>query len=549
MKKSNRVFGIDLGTTYSAIAYVAENGRSEIVPNAQNERTTPSVVWFDEGKIVVGDAAKEEARFESANVCSFVKRNMGDDDFRMKFGFNEYSPEEISSFILRKIVKDAQKRLGEEIRDVVITCPAYFFVKERDATRRAGELAGLNVLQIVDEPTAAAISYGFTCGDDEKTVLAFDLGGGTFDVAAIRVSPEKIEVVCADGDHRLGGKDWDDRLVEMIAERFQNETGCAENPLDFPETFSDFLGCAEKLKKGLTVRESFSERFSFQGETARIEITRQEFEDATRDLLERTVEFAKNVEKTLKAKTGGRGFDDLILVGGSSKMPAVARRLREAFGKEPILFEPDEAVARGAAIIGANLKLREAVEAKLRERRSTDLTLEEAFKEVAEDSGYAIETIKRARRQESQSVASGSFGVDTLWVDFRGEEIRTTNLIYRGDSIPNNVTNTFGTVVPYQKSVLVTLRQNTATREEAKNGVPCDAGKILWEDELPLPFGLPMGAEINVTFRMTADQKLCAKVQEPTSQNYVETEIDACSVRSDDEKRRQARRCGELIVE
>ena len=199
-----RVYGIDLGTTYSAIAYVDEHGKPVIVPNQESERITPSVVLFDGENIIVGNTAKESAKVEPHRVVSRIKQHMGDPNFVFQYEGQSFGPEDISSFILRKVVGDAEIALGEKIADVVITCPAYFGTPEREATANAGRLAGLNVRAILNEPTAAAVAYGLEHGEDQ-TVLVYDLGGGTFDITMIEIKDRLIRVICTGGDHRLGG--------------------------------------------------------------------------------------------------------------------------------------------------------------------------------------------------------------------------------------------------------------------------------------------------------------------------------------------------------
>ena len=571
MKKSTKVFGIDLGTTYSAVSYVDAMGRAVLIPNAENSQTTPSVVWFDEDRVVVGEEAKETAKVDPLNVCSFVKRSMGDDSFYAEFGGRRYLPEEISSFILRKLVQDASNALGEEIRDVVITCPAYFFVKERNATRRAGELAGLNVLQIVNEPTAAAVSYGFSGDDLEKTVLVYDLGGGTFDVTAIKFSKGSVDVICTDGDHRLGGKDWDDRLVHMIAERFCEATGCVDDPIESEEAGADLFLEAEKLKKRLSSREKDSARFTWQGDSARIEITRKEFESSTADLLERTVEFAQNVEKLALEK--GARIDELVLVGGSSNMPAVARRLREAFRLEPKIYEPHEAVAKGAAIIGNNLALQKILADKIRKRRrSTDLTLDDAsdadLYAVAAETGYSLATIKRAKTKVC-NVASKSFGVALIWdesqydaymerIASNSEEFdlfapdngeRVSNLIFKNTPLPATKELISCTYYDRQTSLDHCICENLADEVASQHGVPLKESNLLRQSSFSLPKGLPKGAPIRHIFELTVEGLLTATIIEP-SQGWKETvKIETGSVQSEVEKRFQEKRCAELIVE
>lgn len=236
-----KVFGIDLGTTYSCIAYIDENGKPVVLKNAEGDLTTPSAVFFEtQTDVTVGSAAKESAKMYPEQVVTFIKRSIGQSGFSLNLNGIDMKPEEISSYILKKVVKDAEDTLrmegklgdDEQIRDVVITCPAYFGVTERDATKAAGVIAGLNVLAIINEPTAAAITYGVTDDSQNKTVLVYDLGGGTFDITMINIKPGEIRVICTGGDHNLGGKDWDDRVLMYLAEQYQSETGTPDNILE-----------------------------------------------------------------------------------------------------------------------------------------------------------------------------------------------------------------------------------------------------------------------------------------------------------------------------
>ena len=199
-----RIYGIDLGTTYSSIAYVDEFGKAVVIPNSENERVTPSVVFFDGDAVVVGGVAKESARLYPNEVVSFIKRSMGEPNFLFEHGGKNYRPEEISAYVLKKVAQDAEEKLGDKITDVVITCPAYFGINEREATKIAGEIAGFNVRQIINEPTAAAIAYGSIEQTDNKVVLVYDLGGGTFDITMIDIRPDAIQVICTGGGPQPG---------------------------------------------------------------------------------------------------------------------------------------------------------------------------------------------------------------------------------------------------------------------------------------------------------------------------------------------------------
>src|SRR5215469_8223044 len=356
-----RVYGIDLGTTYSAIAYVDEHGKPVVVPNQESERITPSVVLFDGDNIIVGDTAKESAKVEPHRVVSRIKQHMGDPHFVFEYEGQAYSPEDISSFILRKVVGDAEVALGDEkITDVVITCPAYFGTDEREATSNAGRLAGLNVRAILNEPTAAAIAYGLEQGEDQ-TVLVYDLGGGTFDITMIEIKDRLIRVICTGGDHHLGGLLWDEAIVMYLAEQFRVQTSEASDPLDDPEVLNDLFLQAERGKKTLTQREKAPFRVTHAGQQARVELDRAKFEEISKHLLDRTIELTHEMLSDARDK-GYTRFDKIIMVGGATRMPQVRNRIVAEFQVEPELFDPDEAVAKGAALYALKESLLDQVQ-------------------------------------------------------------------------------------------------------------------------------------------------------------------------------------------
>ena len=226
-----KAVGIDLGTTFSVVAHIDPYGKPQIIPNAESERITPSVILYDAGSVIVGTLAKNNSVAEPERIVDFVKREIGKpkEQFHREFDGKIYSAEELSALIIKKLKADAEKYLKEPVTDAVITVPAYFNDAERTATITAGQLAGLNVLQIINEPTAAALAYGLDKLDEDQTVFVFDLGGGTFDVTIMRIQAHKIQMLATNGDHRLGGKDWDDVIVNYVAEEFDRAHG--ENPL------------------------------------------------------------------------------------------------------------------------------------------------------------------------------------------------------------------------------------------------------------------------------------------------------------------------------
>ncbi|MBQ7177761.1 MAG: Hsp70 family protein [Victivallales bacterium] len=559
------VLGIDLGTTYSCVAYIDEAGKPVVIPNSSHERTTPSVVWFDDNHVIVGSEAKGMASVQPTEVASFVKRYMGDDSYFFECKKGKLRPEEVSSYILRKLVKDASEALGQEIRDVVITCPAYFFIKEREATKRAGEMAGLNVVQILNEPTAAAISYGITnSGDTTKNILVYDLGGGTFDVTMIQVQKGRIEVICTGGDHRLGGKNWDDAMTELLIRKFQDESGNFDDLLSIPEATQDLMLLSENLKKQLSSKSVATGRFTYGGGTYKLTVTREEFEAATEDLLGRTLEFTDSMLKDAAGK-GVTRFDELLLVGGSSKMPQVARALTSKYGVTPRLFDPDEAVAKGAAIVGANSILREALENRVKELTHDDdfsldvqgsndqFALETAKKEL-QDEGYSIEAISSALTSVV-NVASKTFG--TLCVPCGEEENRLFNLIYRNTALPTTAVFPCETRFDNQTKVRFEVLENSedAPRDELarkkldQRGVDPSVGVEIWKDDLKLPPGLPMGSQLEVIFKMDKEGLLDVTCRHLETGRSIHNVIRTGAVLSREEEAQIRNRQDTLIVE
>ena len=354
---SNKILGIDLGTTNSAFA-VMEGGDPEIIANAEGDRTTPSVVSFtDDGERLVGKPAKNQAVQNPDRTIQSIKRHMGEDGYSVEIEGESYTPEQISAMILQKIKRDAEDYLGDEVEKAVITVPAYFNDRQRQATKDAGEIAGFEVERIINEPTAASMAYGL---DDEsdQTVLVYDLGGGTFDVSILDLGGGVYEVVATNGDNDLGGDDWDQAIIDYLADNFQNEHG-----IDLREdrqALQRLKDAAEEAKIELSNRKEADVNLPFITATdsgpVHLEdsITRAKFESLSSDLIERTVE---PTEQALEDAGYSKGdIDEVILVGGSTRMPQVREKVEELVGQEPRKsVNPDEAVALGAAIQGGVL--------------------------------------------------------------------------------------------------------------------------------------------------------------------------------------------------
>lgn len=353
MKKEIAI-GIDLGTTYSVAAYINEYGLPEVIKNSRGETLTPSVVYFENDRIIVGTEAKSNQALGEENAISFFKRSMGDDTyfFIPDDSDKEYSATELSALVLAEIKKNIEQQLQCDVRKVVITVPAYFDNTQREETIKAAEAAGLEVLKIINEPTAAAIAYGLNKADDtaSKKILIYDLGGGTFDVTIINIHNQNFQVIATGGDHELGGKDWDDRLLTLLTGKFTEEFD--EDPLKDPDSYNDLAVKAENLKKQLSDRNTGKIKIVYNGNSRKYDITRQEFEEATADLLERTRQLSELVLS--EANLTWSDLDGVLPVGGSTKMPMVSTWIEQMTNNTTLKgINVDEAVAKGAAIQAA----------------------------------------------------------------------------------------------------------------------------------------------------------------------------------------------------
>ena len=458
-----RAVGIDLGTTNSAVA-VLEGGEPTIIANAEGGRTTPSVVAFSKnGEVLVGEVAKRQAVTNADRTLRSVKRHMGTDWKTSDIDGKAYTAQEISARILQKLKRDAEAYLGESVTDAVITVPAYFDDAERQATKEAGEIAGLNVLRIVNEPTAAALAYGLDKGKEDELILVFDLGGGTFDVSLLEVGkdPEDgfstIQVRATSGDNRLGGDDWDDRIVQHLLTTVKNSTG-----VDLSKdkiAMQRLRDAAEQAKKELSSASStnISLQYLSMSENGPIHLdetlTRAQFEQMTKDLLDRTKQPFQNVIKDAGIKLDD--IDHVVLVGGSTRMPAVSALVKELTGREPNKgVNPDEVVALGASLQAGVLK---------GERKDVLLI----------------------------DVTPLSLGIETKGGLF-------TKLIERNTAIPTKRSEVFSTAEDNQPSVLIQVFQGE--REIAQQNK--NLGTFELSGIAPAPRGVP---QIEVTFDIDAN--------------------------------------------
>jgi len=481
--ETTNVYGIDLGTTYSCIAKVdSETNRAEILRNRDSEVSTPSVVLFDPPTdLLVGKFAKAEAVLYSDRVVQLFKRQMNDPDWRFTVtdqaweGAKEWTAPQLSSLIIQKLVNDVKETTGETVKSVVITIPAYFGSVEREATRLAGQLADLDVVGIINEPTSAAISYGLgkeNIGKDES-VLVYDLGGGTFDISVIRIEGGNVTVIAVDGDHELGGADWDSRIQEYIADRFVEECPDAGDPMDDPDSEQELANQAERMKQELTDRGSAKALIQYGGSRVSIEITREKLNEITADLLSRTVEKTRSVLAASEEK-GIATIEKILLVGGSSKMPMVYEALEGSFGFPIQMGDPDLAVAKGAAIYG-------------------QLSV----------SGRGIGGGIIAQ-PEITGVCTHGFGVEVL----RSSETDETYVdfaVHRNDPVPVKVERVYTTIRDDQTVVEMNIYEQVGDDE---NEDPSANKKVLSPAITGIPTGSPVGTKILATIEMSNDGTL-----------------------------------------
>jgi molecular chaperone DnaK len=495
-KDPRKSVGIDLGTTFSAIAHIDAYGKPQIIPNSESERITPSVILFDGSNAIVGSLAKQNAVAEPEKIVDFVKREMGKSksQFHREFSSRIYSAEELAALIIKKLKNDAERYLGEPVTDAVITVPAYFNDAERTATLHAGQLAGLNVLQVINEPTAAALAYGLDKLDRDQTVFVFDLGGGTFDVTIMRIDGRHIRMLASNGDHRLGGKDWDDLIVNWVAEEFDKIHG--ENPLLDLQSYQDLYTRALTAKIQLSSRTKTTIVHSYNGKSVKLEITRDEFEKRARHLIEKCKTICEIVMQ--EAGLTWPAIDRILLTGGMTRMPSVREMMKSIAIDIPVAEDvsPDEAVAVGAAVQAILSLLNE--EDRLGER-TLPVEVREQF---SGDDGQLIKVT---------NITTHTLGV-VLWDDGRVEEY-VFPMIRKMTPVPVQTKNSFGTAKANMKNAIVRVVEGEST-------VPTECTPLgICDIELP-PF-LPKGSPVELTYSYNENQVLEVVVEAYGRQNRV----------------------------
>jgi molecular chaperone DnaK len=490
-------FGIDLGTTYSCIAYVDDAGRATILKNVLGEELTPSVVYFEKAdNAVVGQFAKDVAKLYPKLVVSLIKREMGE-DLELIFHGETHTPETVSALILRELAKTAEAETGEPVKDVVITVPAYFGVAQREATRRAGRIAGFNVLNVVPEPVAAALHYEAMGKGEDRTILVFDLGGGTFDTTVIKIVGNDVRVVCTDGDHRLGGADWDEKIADFMLERFRDENPDSAAP-DSEEFLQELTLAAEGVKKALSAAQSRRYPIKFAGASCTVELTRTEFEAMASNLLQQTMDITARAIETAKNK-GVTMFDDVLLVGGSCRVPAVAATLREKFRFDPRMHDPDLAVAKGAALFA----LIESVKIGLpdAEDGARPEIPETKVQDVANRLGITPEKVRQLAGKRVTTVVPRAFGVKVR--DKESDPDHPTysisHILEANRPLPAAPdTKQFSTVYPDQVEIEIEIWEQAGAVSSSNLSDNNKIGQGRITDLPPLPQNSP----VDVTFKM-----------------------------------------------
>lgn len=480
--------GIDLGTTFSAIAYIDEHDKPIVIPNQENKPITPSVVnFFDKDTFVVGDEAVNRIIADTDNTVSFIKRRMGDSGCKRKIHGKDYTPQEISALILTKLKRDAENYfkhngLEVEVKDAVVAVPAYFSMDQRAATKEASELAGLNVLMIINEPTAAALAFGINKQGKDQTVFVFDLGGGTFDVTILEIKGNEINMIASDGDPELGGKDWDDALVDCCSTMFKEKHGA--DPQDDPNSYQELYDRVLKAKITLSKFPKTEIQVSHIGKREKVEISRERFEELSKDLLAQCNSMSERVLK--KANKEWKDINTVLLVGGSTYMPMVRNLIKEISGKEPSTeVNPDQCVAIGAAY-----------QARYR-------FVEEEVLKVKEQKGEKeAEKTKRALLGSLPDIKVKECTAKSLGIIVLDEEV--VEMIPEQSDIPFKMEGDFVYAYDHQTTVRAEVTEGKGKKKEEVSVI----GEVTLDNLPPRPKGTPIKVIYNYNRDKTLDVEI-----------------------------------------
>jgi molecular chaperone DnaK len=511
-----KLVGIDLGTTFSAIATLDEHGQPVTLPNRDGDMLTPSAILLLDDNAVVGQAALDVALEQPDRVATLVKRRMGHPAYGRPVAGHDFRPETLSAILLRKLVQDAELRIGP-VSQAVITVPAYFDDSRRKATKDAGRIAGLDVLDIIDEPTAAALAYSFQSHDarqggagllpagEQRTVLVYDLGGGTFDVTLVRLSQRRFQTLAIEGDVRLGGKDWDDRVVDHVAAQFQKQHG--SDPRTDPQSLAALQAAAERAKRTLSKLPQASITCTHAGHVLTVSLSRAEFECLTRDLLVRTRLTTQQLLR--QAGLAWEQVDRILLVGGSTHMPMTGAMLQELSSKTPDKsLAVSEVVARGAAIHAGIV--------------------------VAHDATNHTSTLDAGARDTLGQVVEINVNAHSLGIEVKKGGVRINSiLIPKNTQLPTAASRVYSTVAENQDKVRVKVLQGEAHQAEA-----CISIGECWIEGLP-PV-LPKGSPVQVRCGVGSNGLIDVMALDMTSGKMARTEIHRSSGLSDDELAREA---------
>ena len=511
---TGKLVGIDLGTTFSAIASLDDHGQPVTLPNRDGEMLTPSaVLLLDDDTAVVGQAALDVALEQPDRVATLIKRCMGHPSYGRPVAGRDFRPETLSAILLRKLVQDAELRIGP-ISRAVITVPAYFDDTRRKATKDAGRIAGLEVLDILDEPTAAALAYSLqqphhpagpaALPQGERTVLVYDLGGGTFDVTLVRLAHQHFQTLAIEGDVRLGGKDWDDRIVDHVADLFQKQAGI--DPRSDAQALVNLSTAAERAKRTLSKLPQTTLTCMHAGQVLTVPIRRTEFESLTRDLLVRTRLTTQQLLR--QAKLSWEQVDRILLVGGSTHMPMTGQMLEELTGKQPDnSLAVSEVVARGAALHAGIVAAQDFGE---------DLLMEEAAR------GALAQVVEI-------NVNAHSFGIEVK----QGQDRINDILIAKNTQLPTAASRVYCTVIENQQRVRVKVLQGEASQADA-----CIHIGECWIEDLPP--NLPKSSPVQVRCGVASNGLIDVMALDMTSGKMARTEIHRSSGLSDAEIAREA---------